>query len=230
MIDERSTGLVVRLKPLTETSLIVHWLSADLGRLATVAKGARRPKSPFRGKLDLFYLAEFSFQRSRRSDLHTLREVNLRETYSVLRQDLSALQQASYCAILCELTTESDTPVPAVFALLKQLLEHVTQQPIQPFTVFAFEMKLLAELGLAPPLHEAKLSPGARRLLEKSLSSDWPTLPRFKPSRPQLEEMGSYLYDFLLFHLGKVPPGRAGAIHPEATFSRGTNVRQTSRP
>ena len=80
-MDERSIGVILRVRPLTETSLIVHWLTPDLGRVATVAKGARRPKSPFRGKLDLFYEADFSFQRSRRSELHNLREVVLRETH-----------------------------------------------------------------------------------------------------------------------------------------------------
>ena len=61
---ERTTGVVLRTRPLTETSLIVQWLTPDLGRVATVAKGARRPKSPFRGQIDLFYRAEFSFMRS----------------------------------------------------------------------------------------------------------------------------------------------------------------------
>ena len=56
---EQATGWVLRKRLLTETSLIVHWLTAEQGRVATVAKGARRPKSPYRGKLDLFYLADF---------------------------------------------------------------------------------------------------------------------------------------------------------------------------
>ena len=70
---ETATGLILRTRPLTETSLIIHWLTPTFGRLATVAKGARRPKSPFLGRLDLFYEADFSFSRSRRSDLHILR-------------------------------------------------------------------------------------------------------------------------------------------------------------
>src|SRR5438876_6348436 len=70
-MDEQARGIVLRLYPLTETSLIIQWLTPNFGRLATVAKGARRSKSPFRGKLDLFYLAEFTFNRSRRSELHT---------------------------------------------------------------------------------------------------------------------------------------------------------------
>src|SRR5580692_12824213 len=106
LMIETSTGLILRTRPLTDTSLIVHWLTEDLGRLATVAKGARRPKSPFAGKLDLFYLADFSFQRSRHSELHQLREVSLRQTHAAIRTELEYLQQASYCTALVEQVTE----------------------------------------------------------------------------------------------------------------------------
>src|SRR3989449_9364393 len=107
---ERTQGLILRTRPLTETSLIVQWLTPDAGRIATVAKGAHRLNSPFRGKLDLFYLAEISFARSRRSELHTLQEVVLCDTHATLRQNLTYLQQASYCAALIEQTTETETP------------------------------------------------------------------------------------------------------------------------
>src|SRR5665647_1159565 len=117
-MTERATGIILRTRPLTETSLIVNWLTPDLGRLSTVAKGARRPKSPFRGKLDLFYEGEFSFQRSRRSELHTLREVSLRETHATLRQEMGWLQQASYCAALIEQATERETPLPSIHELM----------------------------------------------------------------------------------------------------------------
>ena len=126
---ETAAGLVLRTRPLTETSLIVHWLTPALGRLATVAKGARRAKSPFRGKLDLFYLADFSFSRSRRSELHTLREVSLRETHSGLREDLGLLQQASYCAALVEQATETETPLGGVFELMIGLLGQLVAGP-----------------------------------------------------------------------------------------------------
>src|SRR5205807_6057768 len=106
---ETARGVILRTRPLTETSLIVHWLTSDTGRIATVAKGARRPKSPFRGKLDLFYLAELSFVRSRRSELHTLREVSVREMHPGLRKELRYLEQASYVAALVEQVTEAET-------------------------------------------------------------------------------------------------------------------------
>jgi DNA repair protein RecO (recombination protein O) len=212
IVDQRTTGLILRTRLLTETSLIVNWITPDLGRLSTVAKGARRPKSPFRGKLDLFYLAEFTFARSRRSDLHALREVSLRDTNARLRRDLGWLEQAAYAAALIELTTETETPLPVHFDLLSGLLIHLPQYPPQPQTVFAFEMKLLVESGLRPGLAQSKLSAGARQILERLTTEDWPAAARLKLSPPQAAEIGHFLHGFLLYHFGKVPASRGAAL------------------
>jgi DNA repair protein RecO (recombination protein O) len=209
---ETAAGLVLRTRPLTETSLIVHWLTPNLGRLGTVAKGARRPKSPFRGKLDLFYVADFSFSRSRRSELHTLREVSVRQTHSRLREDLGRLQQASYCAALIERATEAEAPMPQVFDLMISLLQHLLAQPPQPQTIFAFELKLLTELGLKPDPARSDLYPGTRLLMSALLEDDWRALARLKPSDVQVRELQRFLHGFLQYHLGTVLKGRAGAL------------------
>jgi DNA repair protein RecO (recombination protein O) len=209
---ENTTGLVLRTRLLTETSLIVHWLTPDLGRLATVAKGARRPKSPFSGKLDLFYLADLSFSRSQRSELHNLREVNVRQTHSALRQELGYLQQACYCAALVEQATEADTPLPGLFELMTGLLSHLPAQPPLPQTLFAFELKLLDELGLRPDLAAPRHHPGTRQLLQALLEGDWPMAARLKPSAAQLAEMRQFLHGHLIYHLGKEPKGRTAAL------------------
>jgi len=207
-MDERATGIILRTRLLTDTSLIVHWLTSELGRLATVAKGARRPKSAFRGKLDLFYETDFSFTRSRRSDLHALREVVVRDNHGALRQNLAYLQQASYCAALIEQATETETPLPNIFVMIRGLLAHLPKQPAQIQTIFAFELKLLNELGLSPDLAKSKLAEGTKRIASVLLASDWPTVPRWKPSEAQAAELLQFLHGFLIFHLGKIPKGR----------------------
>src|SRR5471030_2935645 len=155
-MTESATGLILRTRPLTEMSLIVHWLTPSLGRIATVAKGARRPKSPFAGKLDLFYLADFSFNRSRRSDLHTLREASLRETHVAIRQDIFKLRHAAYATAFIEQATETETPLPAVYELFREFLDCLCGEKTAPQIVFAFELKLLHELGLEPNLTDRK--------------------------------------------------------------------------
>jgi DNA repair protein RecO (recombination protein O) len=209
---ESTTGIILRTHPLTETSLIVHWLTPDLGRLATAAKGARRPKSPFLGRLDLFHEADFSFSRSRNSDLHLLREVGLREMHGAIRGDLGKLRQAAYAAAFVEQATEAETPLPAVFELLRGFLECLCRQPPAPQLVFAFELQLLGELGLAPDLRKAGLSAGARKIVQAFLKNDWPVCLRLKLSRAQMDELRQFLHGFLIFHLGRLPKGRAVAL------------------
>ncbi len=209
---ETATGVVLRTRPLTETSLIVQWLTPTLGRIATVAKGARRPKSPFCGKLDLFYLADFSFSRSRRSELHTLSEVILHETHASLRREFGYLRQASYCAALIEQATETETPLPGLFDLIMGMLAHLPARPPDPQTVLAFELKLLNALGLTPVLEQSKLTVGGRRLAEWLTENDWPGIGRLRSSREQVVELRQFLHGFVIFHLGKIPKGRAGAL------------------
>src|SRR5215471_14947718 len=144
---ETATGIILRTRPLTETSLIVQWLTADAGRLATVAKGARRSTSPFRGKLDLFYLGDFSFARSRRSELHTLREVKLLDAHSRLRTDVVALHRASYAVALIEQTTETEAPLPGIYDLFRRFLTVISSQETAVPLLFSFELRLLRELG-----------------------------------------------------------------------------------
>ncbi len=205
---ESATGIILRTRPLTETSLIVLWLAPTCGRISTVAKGARRPRSPFLGKLDLFYEADFTFSRSRRSELHPLREVSLRETHPALRHELGYLQQASYCAALIQQATETETPLPAAFELLRGLLAHLPKQSAQPQTIFAFELRLLRELGLTPDLAKGRLTPGAKQIVTALSASDWPAVARLKLSEAQLTELRRFLHGFLIFHLGRIPKGR----------------------
>jgi len=209
---EAATGLVLRTRPLTETSLIVLWLTAESGRIATVAKGARRPTSPFRGKLDLFYLAELTFTRSRRSELHTLREVGLRELHAFLRQEIRHLQQAAYAAALIEQATETETPLPNIFQLMLDFLRALPGSPPQPRPVLAFELKLLNELGLRPDLDKSRLTRGTREIVRAFLETNWEAVERLRLSRQQTTELRQFLHGFVLFHLGKLPRGRALAL------------------
>ncbi|HEV7925464.1 MAG TPA: DNA repair protein RecO [Verrucomicrobiae bacterium] len=211
----RTTGLVLRTRPLTDTSLIVQWLTHDFGRVATVAKGARRPKSAFRGQLDLFYLADLSFARSSRSELHTLREVRLLESHPGLRLDLIYLQQASYCAALIEQSAEPDAPMPTVFQNFSNLLAQMPKHPAQPQAIFGFEMKWLRELGLKPDLAQTKLTPGTKQILERLLEMGWPEIFRLRLSSAQAREIRLFLHGFIIYHLERIPRGRSAALGGE---------------
>jgi len=209
-MEERASGIILRVRPFTETSLIVEWLSREEGRLSMVAKGARRPKSPFLGKLDLFYEAEFSFQRSRRSELHTLREISLRDTRSKLRENLSSLHAAAYFAVLIEQGVERETPVPEFYELLRDTLNDLLQREAGTITIFGFEFKYLDLLGLLPDL--ASLSEKGRRLAEscwRGVSDpSWSVNIRASEGR----ELDRFLRTSIGVALEKIPPQRERAL------------------
>ncbi len=211
-MTETATGIILRTRPLTETSLILHWLTPDFGRLATVAKGARRPKSPFAGRLDLFYVADFSFSRSRTSDLHSLREVKLHETHGAIRGDIAKLQQAAYATGFVEQATETETPLPEIYALTRGFLKALCEHPPRSQNIFAFELKLLRELGQEPDLAETHLTPGSKKIAAGLLEGDWNHAARLKLTDEQNRELRQWLHGFLTFNLSRLPRGRNAAL------------------
>jgi DNA repair protein RecO (recombination protein O) len=214
MSSERASGLVLRTRTFTETSLIVHWLTDHAGRISTLAKGALRAKSPFRGKLDLFYQADLSFSRSRRSDLHTLREVVVRETHPALRHDWGSLRRAAYGALLIEQVTESETPVEGLYRLLLQFLVGLAAPSPGPALVLAFEFAVLEELGLGPDPARAGLSEGGAATL-RSLANGGLISANVLPFTPKRSaELERLLGRVLRSHLGREPRGRAAALAP----------------
>lgn len=139
---------VIRLTRLTETSLIVHWFSEQHGLIKTVAKGARRPKSPFAGQIDLFFGGEISFTRARNGDLHSLREVCIRHWREGLRRNYACTLVASYCCQLLESAVEPDHPEPDLHDLLTRALDHFEHKNPSVRAIYHFETELARLLGI----------------------------------------------------------------------------------
>lgn len=145
---EKAHGILIRRTLLTDTSLIIHWCTREHGIIRTAAKGARRPGSPFAGKLDLFYSADISWVRSRRSDLHALREVDVTDYRHGIQQDYLRVLGAAYFATLIEQVAEADTPVEALHDLLRRGLDWLKDhQPTRKAVLF-FEREVAADLGI----------------------------------------------------------------------------------
>lgn len=113
-----------------------------------MAKGARRAKSPFAGKLDLFYEAEILIVPSRKSSLHTLTEVVLRNPFSGIRKTYLRTQTAAYFVELIELCTERDHCEPELFELLKRAFGYLDSHDPELRAVRHFETELARITGV----------------------------------------------------------------------------------
>src|SRR5207253_5137497 len=117
---DTTAAILLRKRKFSDTSLIVSWCTESFGCVQTMAKGARRAKSLFGGKLDLFFEAEISIVRSRKTDLHTHTEVVLKNPIPVIRTNYLRTQTAGYFVALIEICTERDHREPELFDLLRR--------------------------------------------------------------------------------------------------------------
>ena len=145
---ESTAAILLRKRKLSDTSVIVSWCTASLGCIQTVAKGARRPKSPFAGKLDLFFQADIQIVRSKRSNLHTLREVALTNPFAGIRASYLRTQAAAYFVELIEICTERDHHEPELFGLLQRAFGFLAKNEPTLRAISHFETELARITGL----------------------------------------------------------------------------------
>ncbi|MEO7933148.1 MAG: DNA repair protein RecO [Chthoniobacterales bacterium] len=145
-----SKAIVLRKTKLTETSLILSFLTEDHGRIKAVAKGARKNKGAFSGQLDLFYLCEISLRASQKSELHTLTEAKLITPHSAIREHYLRLLFASYASELIELATEPEHASPELFHLMQRLLGYLSEKTPDRRALTFFEMEICRASGITP--------------------------------------------------------------------------------
>lgn len=146
-------AILLRKRKFSDTSLIVSWCTESLGCIQTVAKGARRVKSPFTGKLDLFFEAEIAIAPSRKSNLHTLTEVALRNPFPGIRQNYLRTQTAAYFVELIEICTERDHREPQLYELLRRAFGYLNANNPSLRAVAHFETELARITGV----HDVKV-------------------------------------------------------------------------
>ncbi len=155
-MSELLNGILLRRTRYSDTSLIISWFTDRRGKLRTMAKGALRQNSAFAGKLDLFFHCDLLLSFSRKTDLHTLREVSIRAAFERIRRDYLKTLVASYFVELIDEVTESDHPVPEIYQLLLRALGYLDAKTPETRGVLFFESELCKCLGLqAPDLHSA---------------------------------------------------------------------------
>jgi DNA repair protein RecO (recombination protein O) len=202
-----TSGIVLRTSDWSETSLIVTWFTRDFGKLRTVAKGAHRPKSAFRGKLDLFYLDDLVFVPSRRGELHTLAECYVENPFPRIRERLDAFNAACYCCELVDISTEPEGPVPPLFQLLTESLAALDAAPPSPLFIARFELLALDALGFRPDVDRLPLDAGTRRIMS-DLLDDAPGLSRLRLTTAQHRQMDAFLLNAIGQQFGRLPKSR----------------------
>lgn len=144
---------VLHTYPFKETSLVVELFSREFGRVAAVAKGARRPRSVMRGMLQAFQPLQATW--SGKTELKNLHSMEWSTGLLLLRGE--ALMCGFYLnELLLRLLPREDSH-DVLFDYYHQTLRILAQGQASPAaTLRRFELRMLQELGYAVPLeHDA---------------------------------------------------------------------------
>lgn len=149
----KTEAVVLRVTPFSNTSHIVTWLTPGFGKLATVIKGACRPKRAAAGEYDLGWRCELLFYEYGHNGLHTFKECAALDRRAACRADWRRTAVLSYLCHLAGVATPDGAHVPALYRLTETSLETLSQTPPPHDTlVLWFELRLLELLGLSPRL------------------------------------------------------------------------------
>ena len=155
MASEKSLAIILRVTEFSETSCIVNLLTREFGRIGAIAKGARRPKSPFAAAIDVLAVCEIVFI-NKPSALSILTEAKLERRFRSGESDLKRLYAGYYVIELLRSLTDEGEPIPELFDLthemLVQLDEGVFSEIEMNNRLLHFELALLDLLGQLPML------------------------------------------------------------------------------
>ncbi|OOH91083.1 DNA repair protein RecO [Pasteurellaceae bacterium 15-036681] len=144
MLTELERGFVLHRRDYSETSSLVDFFTEHHGRITLLAKGARRPRSPFKAVLQPF--TPLLLRWSGKGDLKTLTKA---ESASItLPMTTYALYSGFYVNEVLVRVLENHTAYPELFQQYLQCITRLATQPesLEP-TLRTFEFQTLQALG-----------------------------------------------------------------------------------
>jgi len=159
MTIEKTDALVLRAIDYSETSQVAWFFTREKGRVHVMAKGSRRPRSPFEGALEPMVRGEIVFYRKKRhatdeSGLDLLKEFDAQDRYPGIRNDLGRMYRGSYVVELLRELSMADEPMPHLYDAAVATLETLSrgEARVLDAVLAAFEVHALRAAGVEPSL------------------------------------------------------------------------------
>ena len=149
----KTEGIVLRSLRYGEADRILHLYTPDRGRVSAIAKGVRRARSRFGGRLEPFFRVALVLYEGR-SDLLTVTNAETVTGHARLREDAGALDAAGRAGDAVLRLFGDGEPQAPVFHLLCAELALLDADPAAATRAnqLAFRLKLLLAAGLSPQL------------------------------------------------------------------------------
>jgi DNA repair protein RecO (recombination protein O) len=149
----KTEGIVLRKLRYGEADSILHLYTREFGRVGAIAKGVRRSKSRFGGRLEPFFRLDLVLHEGR-SDLLTVTSAETSDAHAGLRTRAESLDAAAKAGdFVLRLLDDREQNIPAynLTANFLSLLDRDARAARRE-TGLAYRAKLLLAAGFAPEL------------------------------------------------------------------------------
>lgn len=149
----KSEAIVLRSIRYSEADRVLHLYTPGRGRVSAIAKGVRRTKSRFGGRLEPFFRLALVLHEGR-SEMLTVTAAETIAAHPRLREDAHGLEGAARaCEAVARVFDDGD-PHAGVYHLLGNELALLDGEPARATraNALAFRLKLLLAAGFAPQL------------------------------------------------------------------------------
>jgi DNA repair protein RecO (recombination protein O) len=149
----KTEAVVLRTFRFGEADRILHLYTAERGRVNAIAKGVRRVKSRFGGRLEPLFRVNLVLHQGR-GELCTVTQAETVAAHPALRERRDSLERASQACDAVLRLLDSEEPNPPAYNLLCRELQLLDQDPAAATRAHAlsFRLKLLLATGFAPEL------------------------------------------------------------------------------
>ncbi len=152
----KDSAICIRTVDYSETSQVVTFFTRENGKIGTIAKGSKRPKSSFDGPVEMFSVGQIVFTQHAEGKLDILTEFQQQPAFSHLASNLFALNTSLFAAEMLNKLTDDYDPGPVLFDSFLLFLQN-TQTAKSKSGILAqlvlFQLTLLKEAGLKPILN-----------------------------------------------------------------------------
>lgn len=149
-------AVVVRTRAFGESDKIVTFLTRDLGKIAGIAKGARRSKRRFVNVLEPFTHVDVTLRLRQGSDLAFVNACVLVDAPISIARDLMKFAYASYVLELTDRMVREHEAGPDTYELVRDAIALLENGEAEPGVLRAFELHLLRLTGYEPELDRCR--------------------------------------------------------------------------
>jgi len=148
-------AILLRRYDLAESDRIVSFFGRRYGKVRVVAKGSKKLKSRFAGRLEPFHKVDISFFGKENTSLFKLSSVDFSKTNTELASDINKIFRATYLTEMVEAGLRDGDPNPKAFEVVTKALDWFDRQKtgrdFEWMTRF-FDIQFLSALGYRPTL------------------------------------------------------------------------------